>query len=100
MSGGSYNYLCWNADELQQRRGDLAAMERRLQSSGYFAAARSTRNVGLFLDAAMEAARALEDVWHAVEWADSGDSGEERVHAAVEAFCPWPPVVPDERRQR
>lgn len=96
VSGGSYNYLCWHADRLQEQRGDLGSMEHRLQSSGYYAAARATRDVIRFLDAAERAANALEDVWHAVEWADSGDSSEDRVREAVAKFSPWPPPVPGE----
>ena len=91
MSGGSYNYLCWHSNGLDQQRGDIAGMAGRLESSGYYAAARSTRDVLRFLDAAERAAKALEDVWHAVEWADSGDSSEEQVSQAAAAFSPWPP---------
>jgi hypothetical protein len=91
MSGGSYDYLCWHADDLSARRGDVKAMADRLEKSGYYAPARATRNVLLLVDAAERAARALEDVWHAVEWADSGDSLEGRVADAVREFSPWPP---------
>jgi hypothetical protein len=91
MSGGSYNYLCWHSSGLGQQRGDIKAMAERLESGGYFAAARSTRDVLRLLDGAERAAQALEDVWHAVEWADSGDSSEDRVRGAVAAFSPWPP---------
>lgn len=91
MSGGSYNYLYCHVSGLEEQRGDIEHMARRLESSGYFAAARATRNVLMLLDGAERAARALEDVWRAVEWADSGDSLEESVRKAAEAFSPWPP---------
>lgn len=99
VSGGAYNYLYIEACEggdLGSRRHDIADMERRLQSSGYYAAARSTREVARMLDAAGRIAESLRDVWKAVEWADSGDSSEERVREAVEKFSPWPPRVPGE----
>ena len=101
MSGGSYNYLCWAREtgELSGRRGTITEMAERLEKSGYFAAARATRNVGILLDGAERAAQALEDVWHAVEWADSGDSGEDAVREAVAAFAPWPPPAPAEKEQ-
>jgi len=91
MSGGSYNYLYCHVRGLEGQREDIEKMERRLQSHGYYAAARSTREVLRALDAAERIAESLEDVWLAVEWADSGDSGEESVRKAVEAFSPWPP---------
>lgn len=101
MSGGSYNYLCWAADsgELSGRRDTITEMAERLEKSGYFAAARATRNVGILLDGAQRAAQELEDVWHAVEWADSGDSSEEQVRTAVAEFEPWPPPAPAEKEQ-
>lgn len=96
MSGGSYNYLCWHNRGLEEQRGDIGAMAGRLEKSGYYAPARATRNILVLLDAAERAADALEDVWHAVEWADSGDSAEERVREAVAKFSPWPPPADGE----
>jgi hypothetical protein len=91
MSGGSYDYLCWNTHELSNRRGMVEAMAKRLEKSGYREAARATRNVLYLLDGAQQAADALADVWHAVEWADSGDSDEDRVRQEIAKFVPWPP---------
>ena len=91
MSGGSYDYLCWNTDELSTRRYAVAQMAERLEKSGYRDAARATRNVLYLIDGARRAADALADVWHAVEWADSGDSSEERVREEVAKMQPWPP---------
>ena len=91
MSGGAYSYLCFNTDELSTRRSDLESMHKRLESSGYREAARATREVIRSLDGAERMADALRNVWHAVEWVDSGDSGEERIVEAVAKFEPWPP---------
>lgn len=96
MSGGSYNYLYCHVNGLDAQREDIERMERRLQSSGYYAAARSTRDVLRMLDAAERIAASLEDVWSAAEWKDSGDSSEERVREAVAKFSPWPPPAPGE----
>lgn len=91
MSGGAYNYLCYNADEVISRRRDVEMMGRRLENSGYYGAARATRNVLVLAEAAERAATALQEVWLAVEWADSGDSSEAKVREAVAEFSPWPP---------
>lgn len=91
MSGGSYDYLCWNTDNLSARRGTVAQMAERLEKGGYYEAARATRNVLLLLDGAEQAAQALSDVWHAVEWTDSNDSSEDAVVKAAAEFKPWPP---------
>jgi hypothetical protein len=91
VSGGSYDYLCWHTDDLSARRYAVEEMAERLEGSGYYGAARATRNVLLLIDGAKRAADALEDVWYAVEWADSGDSGEDAVREAVAKLEPWPP---------
>lgn len=91
MSGGAFGYLFCHTDDMANHRSDLADMEKRLQSSGYFAAARSTRDVMRSLETTEKMAEALTGVWKAAEWADSGDSGEDAVRKAVEDFKPWPP---------
>ena len=91
MSGGSYNYLYCHVNGLDQQRDDIEAMARRLEAGGYYAPARATRDVLRMLDAAERIAATLEDVWGAVEWVDSGDSGEKRIAEATEKFSPWPP---------
>lgn len=91
MSGGSYNYLYCHVNGLEEQRGDIREMAERLEKSGYYAAARATRNVLVLLDGAEHAAQALSDVWLAAEWADSGDWGEEQVREAAAKFTPWPP---------
>ncbi len=96
MSGGSYDYLCWNTDDLCRRRGMVGAMAKRLEELGYRDAARATRDVLYLLDGAERAGQALADVWHAVEWLDSGDYGEESMRKAITeaGFQSWPPPVP------
>ena len=91
MSGGSYGYLYCHVSGLETQRGDIERMEARLQSSGYYEAARSTREVLRLLDGAERIAESLQDVWRAVEWKDSGDGGEDDVQEAVSKFRPWPP---------
>lgn len=91
MSGGSYNYLCFNTDELSTRRGDLEAMHQRLESSGHREAARATREVIRSLETTRRMAEALTGVWQAVEWTDSCDWGEDSIKTAVAKFEPWPP---------
>ncbi len=93
MSGGSYDYLFRNLDDLGRRRGDITAMAERLEKSGYAAPAEATRRVLRALDLARLIAEGLEDVWHAVEWADSGDYVEDQVRDAVERYSqPFNPV--------
>lgn len=95
MSGGSYNYLCWavSTGNVAGRRDDIEAMEKRLQSSGYYAAARATREVLNMLEAANRIAASLEGVWHAVEWKDSNDYTEDQVIEEIQKFAPWPPPL-------
>lgn len=89
MSGGSYDYLhCWDAvGDLSGRRHQLARMAERLEGlpCGGEAAAQ-TRRVLRLLDAAEAVALSLSDVWHDVEWRDSGDYGENEMIAACEAY--------------
>lgn len=83
MSGGSYDYLCFNTDDLSGHPGQLEQMAQRLEGLPYAAvAAAETRRVVRLLNAAEALARSLADVWHDVEWWDSNDYGES---AAVEA---------------
>lgn len=89
MSGGSYGYLCFavgDAAELGAKRDELRRMAERLQQAGYRHAARRTRTVTDLLDAAEQVAAQLEAVWHAVEWRDSNDWGDEQVAEVCAAF--------------
>lgn len=91
MSGGSYNYLCYNTYDVSSRRGDVESMAVRLEELGHYEAARSTRNVLIMLQGVDRTADALSDVWREVEWKDSGDGSDEAVDKAVAKFKPWPP---------
>ncbi len=87
MSGGSYNYLCFHSRGLDFHRGDIGAMAERLEGLGYaFEVTADTRKVLALLDEAEVVAKRLEDVWHDVEWWDSGDCGEERVRKTVAEY--------------
>lgn len=88
MSGGSYNYLATHVTGLEDRHDDIVeALAARLDGLGYATeAAAETRKVLEILDEAEKVAQRLYDVWHAVEWWDSGDSGEEQVRKAVSEF--------------
>lgn len=94
MSGGSYNYLCLAAgnQQLGDHRGDLRAMVERLEQlardgvPGAGLAAQRSRSVERHLQLADRLAETLEDVWHAVEWRDSADWGEDQMR---EALAKW-----------
>ncbi|MGQ4343586.1 hypothetical protein [Streptomyces sp. SAS_275] len=93
MSGGSYNYLYAAQDlqDLRSRRYDLEEMATRLAGLGYAQdAARETEELLLLLrqweTRAEVRMRRLADLWHAVEWWDSHDSGEDGVHEALAKY--------------
>lgn len=90
MSGGSYNYLAEHeSGSLEARRGDIEAMRGRLAEleaqrvPGAARAARLTRHVLIHLDLAEARAQELADVWHAVEWRDSSDWGDDTMRHAL-----------------
>lgn len=92
MSGGSYNYLF--RDDLADLLGketELREMADRLAGLGYAEdAARETEELLTMLRQwrirAEVRVRRLSDVWHAVEWWDSSDWGEDKVREAVAAY--------------
>jgi hypothetical protein len=89
VSGGSYDYLyCWDAvGDLSGRRYQLTRMAERLEGLPCGGeAAVQTRRVLRLLDVAEAVALSLSDVWHDVEWRDSGDYGEKQMIAACEAY--------------
>lgn len=96
MSGGSYNYLCYRSRGLSEQRGDAEAMAARLFQLGHVAEAAATRHCLDLLDQAEAAATVLEDVWKAVEWADSGDWGLDDVADEVAKLRATEPA-PDRR---
>lgn len=96
MSGGSYNYLYLHTQGLEAQRGDIEAMRDRLQEleaqrvPGAALAARQTRMVLNHLTLAERSAQALSEVWHAVEWWDSADYGEDQVREVLAEFKEGP----------
>lgn len=85
MSGGSYDYLCFkDAPELCEghHQANIEAMSQRLAGLGYAEdAARETEELLLIIRQSMiriqVRAQRLSELWRAVEWWDSGDSGED-----------------------
>jgi hypothetical protein len=96
VSGGSYNYLCWNASSLTEHRGSLESMTERLEGLpwGAQAAAASRRCISL-LDEAERLANSLQDAWHAIEWWDSCDWSQDGAREHVERYVP-PDGIPAE----
>lgn len=98
MSGGSYDYLChsWNLDDLLGKRHSLEQMADRLAGltevdfPGVTAATRATMRLVHQLrmwDTHAEAQlELLRDVWKAVEWWDSCDSGPDHLVEALAAM--------------
>jgi hypothetical protein len=92
MSGGSYNYLCFkDGHQYLDIPGDLEDMAARLAKLGWAEdAAAETEELLLILRQCEVRAQAridrLRDIWHAVEWWDSQDSGPEEVRAALDAY--------------
>lgn len=77
MSGGSYNYLCWkDSTEVGSEREALEKMAARLKELGAYDAAYQTEEISVFFITLNQKIEKLRDVWHAVEWLDSGDWGE------------------------
>lgn len=94
MSGGSYNYLYASADDpeaLVEHVSDIKAMAERLAGLPYArdAATETERILALIERLHMQVkvrSEALEDVWHAVEWWDSGDYSEDAVRKALAKY--------------
>jgi len=93
MSGGSFNYLCY-ADTSEivtgEHDSEIGSMIDTLQELGAKDIADDTRKI---IDLSkeyrekVETLRAsLENVWHAVEWNMSGDSGEDAVKEAIKKY--------------
>lgn len=95
MSGGSFNYL---SVRLPMKIGELVPwvdeMTVAVAAYGFPVAAAKSAAVGLQLQAALAAAEQLADLWHAVEWHRSGDSGPSEVRAAAIALGEPLPACP------
>ncbi len=90
MSGGSYDYLAHRGTHLGRYTGALERMAQRLEGLSWAGpAAAETRRVIRMLDEAERLADTLEAPWHAIEWWDSNDWGEDDARKDVE---PWRPV--------
>jgi hypothetical protein len=79
VSGGRYDYLYSKFSEASDRPDVITAMAKRLEPSGHDEPAAATREV-------LRLADSLGEVSQAVEWADSGDAGEDDVAQAVARF--------------
>ena len=91
MSGGSYNYLCYaEANDLFQKLDDLRRMAERLADLGYEDAAGETTDLLLSIRQCERhfnaIAKRMYGVWRAVEWCDSGDSGEDEIKEAITKY--------------
>jgi len=89
MSGGSYSYLCYkDADQILEHLSEIEDMRDRLAGLGYAEdAAQETAELILIInqcfDRIDEITVRLAAVWKAVEWWDSGDSGEDDLKKAL-----------------
>lgn len=94
MSGGSYNYLYVWADDLGElinRRQDLKDMSERLSGLRWAkdAAIETERILAAIerLEIQLHVrAEPLAAIWRAIEWWDSGDSGEDAVREALAKY--------------
>ena len=105
MSGGSYSYLCFkDSSDIGQNMGDLEAMARRLDEMGHHVIAADSREVRAMLDVVQARLTRMHDVWHAVEWRDSGDYGADQAEEACALYMAsrFPGVQPQSpwRRKR
>lgn len=92
MSGGSWDYMySWDQLTFLERREDVARMAKRLTEKGHVDAARALEEFYCVLQHAaiqIDARKtALRDVFHAVEWHDSGDYSEEDLAEAVKRWA-------------
>lgn len=92
MSGGSYDYLCYKeADDIINSTNELQQMADRLAGLGYADdAAKETQQLLLtirqYKNRINSSIQRLQGVWHAIEWWDSCDSGEDGVKDALKNY--------------
>lgn len=91
MSGGSHNYLCFaDVPELIMRTNDMADMEQELIKYGYTDIAKDVRRLIEYCLSAENRIRALHDqlsdVFHSIEWYDSGDWNAEELKKELDKY--------------
>lgn len=93
MSGGSFNYLCYNEDltELLSNTSGLESMRVALSSLGFAddAADKTQELIDLIERTDLEVQKRIEElksVWKSVEWYHSGDYARDEVVGAVFKF--------------
>ena len=91
MSGGSHNYLCYSGfPDILSRTSDMESMEQSLLSLGYTDIAKDVRRLIEYCLSAENRISVLfeqlEDVFHAIEWYDSGDIGKESLIERLEQY--------------
>lgn len=92
MSGGSYDYICYSdSEDLVNKQEQIQRMADRLAELGYAPdAAKETENLLLTIRAFHNRLTTmhdrLADIFKAVEWWDSCDSGEEGVKKALAKY--------------
>lgn len=92
MSGGSYEYLqSMELDDFIRTEEQLLRMRDRLSGLGYAedAALETERLIQMLRQAKVRLSVKIErlgPVWKAVEWWDSGDSGEDQVKSALKEY--------------
>lgn len=89
MSGGSYNYLCFQLDSHGHLDlADLKAMRDRLQELA--PGSRATQDTVRLYDTLAAVASVVDGdltrVWYAVEWLDSGDYSIDQVEKALRKY--------------
>lgn len=91
MSGGSYNYLCYESfPEIMERTEDMETIAYRLIKLGAKDIAEDIRDLINYCKDAkqtiMDACERLHEVFRAVEWFDSGDIGEDDMQKEIKRY--------------
>lgn len=95
MSGGSFEYLSSRfPDEVNDLANQVQRMADALLKEGLPYCAERTQRVVHALTLVFTEANALEEVWHAKEWRDSGDWGRASVRQAAVALGELLPPCP------
>ena len=91
MSGGSYNYLCFAPmTDVIKRVADMGEMEDFLLKAGYTDIAKDVRRLMEYCKSAENRISVLferlEEVFHDIEWYESGDIGKESLIKTLEEY--------------